>query len=72
MTARGMVPSEAQLAEQFGVNRHTVRSAMAALAEEGLLRKVQGRGTLIEKRDRLVFPIGRRTRFSGGIGGPGA
>lgn len=65
----GMVPPETQLAEHFGVNRHTVRSAIAALAEDGVLRRVQGRGTLIEKRERLVYPVGRRTRFSEGLGG---
>jgi GntR family phosphonate transport system transcriptional regulator len=65
----GMVPPETQLAEHFGVNRHTVRSAMAALAEDGLLRRVPGKGTLIEKRERLVYPVGRRTRFSEGLGG---
>lgn len=65
----GMVPPETQLAEHFGVNRHTVRSAIAALAEDGILRRVQGRGTLIEKRERLVYPVGRRTRFSEGLGG---
>ncbi|MBX9457262.1 MAG: phosphonate metabolism transcriptional regulator PhnF [Rhizobium sp.] len=67
--ATGMVPPETQLAESFGVNRHTVRSAIAALAEDGLLRRVQGRGTLIEKRERLVYPVGRRTRFSEGLVG---
>jgi GntR family phosphonate transport system transcriptional regulator len=67
--ATGMVPPETQLAEHFGVNRHTVRSAIAALAEDGLLRRVPGRGTLIEKRERLVYPVGRRTRFSEGLGG---
>jgi GntR family transcriptional regulator, phosphonate transport system regulatory protein len=64
----GMVPPETVLAEKFGVNRHTVRSAIASLADEGLLKRVQGRGTLIEKRERLVFPISRRTRFSEGLG----
>jgi GntR family phosphonate transport system transcriptional regulator len=29
---------------------------------------VQGRGTIIEKREKFVFPIGRRTRFSEGLG----
>ncbi|MGV3552751.1 phosphonate metabolism transcriptional regulator PhnF [Rhizobium sp.] len=66
--ATGMVPPETELAEHFGVNRHTVRSAIAALAEGGVLRRVQGRGTLIEKRARLVYPVGRRTRFSEGLG----
>jgi GntR family phosphonate transport system transcriptional regulator len=64
----GMVPPEMVLAEKFGVNRHTVRSAIASLADEGLLKRVQGRGTIIEKREKLVFPIGRRTRFSEGLG----
>lgn len=67
--ATGMVPPETQLAELFGVNRHTVRNAMAALAEDGILRRVPGRGTIIEKRERLVYPVGRRTRFSEGLGG---
>lgn len=64
----GMVPPETVLAERFGVNRHTVRSAIASLAEDGMLKRVQGRGTIIEKRERLVYPVGRRTRFSDGLG----
>jgi GntR family phosphonate transport system transcriptional regulator len=64
----GMVPPETVLALQFEVNRHTVRSALAALAQEGIVRAVQGRGTLIERKDRLNFPITKRTRFTAGIG----
>ncbi len=64
----GMVPPETALALQFGVNRHTVRSALAALGQEGIVRAVQGRGTLIERKERLNFPISKRTRFSQGIG----
>lgn len=64
----GMVPPEMVLAEQFGVNRHTVRAALSALAQEGIVRAVQGRGTMIERRDKLSFPISRRTRFTEGIG----
>ena len=64
----GMVPPETVLARDFGVNRHTVRSALAALADEGLVRAVQGRGTLIERKERVTYPISRRTRFSQGLG----
>lgn len=64
----GMVPPETVLALQFGVNRHTVRSALAALAQEGVVRAVQGRGTMIERKEKLNFPISKRTRFSQGIG----
>lgn len=64
----GRVPPEIVLATQFGVNRHTVRSALAALAQEGIVRAIQGVGTMIERKDRLNFPISRRTRFNEGIG----
>jgi GntR family transcriptional regulator, phosphonate transport system regulatory protein len=64
----GKVPPEMVLAAQFRVNRHTVRSALAALAQEGIVQAVQGRGTLILRKERLNFPISRRTRFNQGIG----
>ncbi|MCX8995652.1 phosphonate metabolism transcriptional regulator PhnF [Rhizobiaceae bacterium BDR2-2] len=64
----GMVPPETVLAADFGVNRHTVRAALSALTQEGMLRPVQGVGTLILRRERLNFPISRRTRFTEGIG----
>lgn len=64
----GMVPAETALAEEFGVNRHTVRAALSALAQEGIVRAAQGRGTMITRRDKFDFPIGRRTRFTEGIG----
>lgn len=57
------LPTEARLAEQFGVNRHTVRRAIAALAGEGLVRTTQGRGTFVEAPP-LSYPIGPKTRFS--------
>ena len=64
-----MMPPETVLAARFGVNRHTVRSALNALAKDGLVRAMQGRGTMILKRERLSYPIGRRTRFSDGLAG---
>ncbi|MEJ8571958.1 phosphonate metabolism transcriptional regulator PhnF [Microbaculum marinum] len=57
------LPSESVLAERFGVNRHTVRRALAALAGDGLVRSEQGRGTIVRGRP-LDYPIGPRTRFS--------
>lgn len=57
------IPTEAALSGRFGVNRHTVRRALASLAERGLLRATQGRGTFVEPRP-LAYPIGPRTRFS--------
>ncbi|MEP4103114.1 MAG: GntR family transcriptional regulator, partial [Nitratireductor sp.] len=65
--ANGRLPPETALAAHFGVNRHTVRGAIAALVEEGVLRAEQGRGTFVEQRRRLTYPIGARTRFSEGL-----
>lgn len=65
----GRLAPELALAERFGVNRHTVRSAIAALVQEGVLRAEQGRGTFIEARKRLSYPISARTRFSTGLRG---
>ena len=59
------LPPETDLASRFGVNRHTVRRAIAALAAEGLVRAERGRGTFVNAaRPRIVYPIGARTRFS--------
>jgi GntR family phosphonate transport system transcriptional regulator len=57
------LPTEAALAARFSVNRHTVRRALSELADKGLVRTAQGRGTFVEL-SRLAYPIGARTRFS--------
>jgi GntR family phosphonate transport system transcriptional regulator len=64
--AGGRLPTEPVLAARFGVNRHTIRRAVAVLAEQGLLRIEQGRGTFVA--DHLVdYVLGRRTRFSANL-----
>ncbi|MEM8838194.1 MAG: phosphonate metabolism transcriptional regulator PhnF [Pseudomonadota bacterium] len=64
---RGKLPPEPVLAEQFQVNRLTLRSAVKALVDEGILRREQGRGTFVIRQKRLTYPISRRTRFSAGL-----
>lgn len=64
------LPTEPRLAERFGVNRHTVRRAVAVLASRGLVRATQGRGTFVEEA-RLPYPLGSRTRFSEIVSGAG-
>ncbi|MEV6155417.1 GntR family transcriptional regulator [Nonomuraea sp. NPDC052129] len=44
---RQPLPSEAQLQQEHGVARGTVRRAMRALGEEGWTVTVQGRGTFV-------------------------
>mgnify|MGYP000710294205 CR=1 FL=1 len=56
------LPSEAALAVRFGVNRHTLRRALAALAEAGLVHARRGAGVFVTARP-TDYRIGRRTRF---------
>ena len=46
------LPAERELAESFGLNRSTVRAAIQTLVEEGLLKKVQGKGTFVMRHAR--------------------
>lgn len=56
------LPSEAALAERFGVNRHTLREATHALADEGLLFARRGAGVFVAAVP-LDYPLGARVRF---------
>jgi GntR family transcriptional regulator, phosphonate transport system regulatory protein len=64
------LPAEMEIAQRFAVNRHTVRRAIAALAERGLVRSERGSGTYVEAQ-RIAYPIRRRTRFSEIVRGAG-
>ena len=52
-----VLPSEMQLAEEFGVSQGTVRKALDALAAENLVIRRQGRGTFVAEHDdeRALF-----------------
>lgn len=63
------LPTETELAARFGVNRHTVRRAMRALVEGGLIRVEQGRGSFVSE-NVLDYAVGRRTRFSESLSTP--
>lgn len=54
--------TEAELAARFGVNRHTVRQALAALAASGTVRSRRGAGVFVTA-DPTDYPLGRKTRF---------
>ncbi|MEJ8561756.1 phosphonate metabolism transcriptional regulator PhnF [Yoonia sp. GPGPB17] len=56
------LPTEAALAERFGVNRHTVRHGIAALVDEGLIRTRRGAGAFVAATP-TDYPIGKRVRF---------
>ena len=56
------LPTEAVLSERFGVNRHTVRHALSALVEEGLVHTRRGAGAFV-KSVPAEYPLGKRMRF---------
>src|ERR1700754_1874826 len=64
------LPGETEIAETYRVNRHTVRRALATLAERGLVRAERGSGTYVEA-PRLAYPLRSRTRFSEIVGAGG-
>ncbi|MBS7537781.1 phosphonate metabolism transcriptional regulator PhnF [Ancylobacter lacus] len=64
------LPTEAEMAERFGVNRHTLRRALAALSEGGVVEATPGRGTFV-KEPPIRYPISARTRFSEIVSGEG-
>ncbi|MDO9296496.1 phosphonate metabolism transcriptional regulator PhnF [Bradyrhizobium sp.] len=64
------LPGETEIAETYRVNRHTVRRALATLAERGLVRAERGSGTYVEA-PRIAYPLRSRTRFSEIVGAGG-
>jgi GntR family phosphonate transport system transcriptional regulator len=56
------LPSESALAGRFGVNRHTVRRALAAMADAGRVHPRRGAGVYVLP-GATDYPIGRRVRF---------
>lgn len=56
------LPAEVQLAERFGVNRHTVRRALADMAEQGLVHARRGAGVFVAAKP-TDYPVGKRIRF---------
>ncbi len=55
LVADEALPPERDIAEQFGISRVTVRKAIDALVEEGLVTRRQGAGTFIASRVEKSF-----------------
>lgn len=56
------LPTEARLAERFGVNRHTIRRALADLGEAGIVHARRGAGVYVAHA-QTAYPLGPRVRF---------
>ena len=64
ITPGARLPTEMVLAQRFGVNRHTLRRAVAALEADGLVSVQHGRGTFVRSPPVVDYALGPRTRFS--------
>ena len=56
------LPTEAELAARFGVNRHTVRRALGEIAKDGSVYPCRGSGVFVAQVP-TGYPIGKRVRF---------
>ncbi|WP_223814267.1 phosphonate metabolism transcriptional regulator PhnF [Roseicitreum antarcticum] len=56
------LPTEAALSARFSVNRHTVRRALGALSDQGLVHARRGAGVFVTAQP-TAYRISRRTRF---------
>src|SRR5262245_7685905 len=50
------LPSESELSRELGVSRVTVREALRVLAQDGVLVKIQGRGTFVSDNPLVAQP----------------
>lgn len=57
------LPTELQLAQSYGVNRHTIRRALEELAQARIIRTEHGRGSFVND-EVMDYHIGARPRFS--------
>lgn len=64
------LPTEAELARRFGVNRHTVRRALAQMALQGLVHARRGAGVFVAATP-TDYPLGARVRFHHNIAAAG-
>ena len=64
------LPTEAQLAGRFGVNRHTVRHAIRALVDDKLVHTRRGAGAFVAQVP-TDYPIGKRVRFHQNVAAAG-
>ncbi len=55
--------SDDELIKMFDVSRMTIRQAVQVLVEEGLLKRIQGKGTFIVRKEKLKTDIAKLDTF---------
>ncbi len=53
-TEGSLLPSENQLSRQYQITRSMVRQALQELEKEGLIRKQQGKGSIVDRKDQKL------------------
>lgn len=62
----GRMPTEDAISKKYKLNRHTVRRAIARLAEEGIVYTIKGKGTFLAKT-KIPYKVSRKTKFTTSI-----
>ena len=57
LSAGARLPTDGELAAQYQISRDSVRQALALLANEGLIDRVQGRGTFVSQPPSNGSPV---------------
>ena len=69
--SKSQIPPENELAAEFNVSRATIRSAISALVERGLIVRRHGIGTFVSQRSDLSNPLNEAIDFNELIAGNG-
>jgi GntR family transcriptional regulator len=68
----GLLPSEAALMARENASRTAVRMALNLLRSEGLVRRLQGRGTLVDGCGKVVLSLDRARSATSAVSGGSA
>lgn len=58
------LPPEREMCETYQASRMTVRKAVSDLEEEGLLYRIQGKGTFVRMNTKISQPLAKLSSFS--------
>lgn len=60
------LPTENELGQHFGVNRHTVRDALKELKKDGLVYSIRGKGNFVSEY-KVIYQLSDKVQFSRNI-----
>ena len=59
-----IIPTELELQELYGVSRITVRQAIQALEQEGMVSRARGKGTVVSRKEKIEELLTRIKSFT--------